>query len=86
MMRAWLEVSRQPVIQSVISASRAPHGQDRGRTKRVTVPSSRAEITFVSQLTEHKGDFVWLGVRDGIRNWLVTARLKATIRNPLISH
>jgi hypothetical protein len=31
-----------------------------------------SEITALEML-ENKGNFLWLGVRDGIRNWLVTA-------------
>jgi hypothetical protein len=32
-----------------------------------------SEITLVLQVIENTGEISWLGVRDGIRNWLVTA-------------
>ena len=33
-----------------------------------------AKITLYCNLLKTKGDFGWLGVRDGIRNWIAEVR------------
>jgi hypothetical protein len=35
--------------------------------------SSIVKITLHCNSLKTQGDFVWLGVRNGIRNWLITA-------------
>jgi hypothetical protein len=44
----------------------AKHARDRG-------PDFDSEITLRRKLIKTLGQGGWLGVRDGIRNWLVTA-------------
>ena len=35
--------------------------------------SSKVKITLSCELLKTQEDLAWLGVRDGIRNWLLTA-------------
>jgi hypothetical protein len=43
------------------------------RSEATSSESSKVKITLPCKLLKTQGDFAWLGVRDGIRNWLLTA-------------
>jgi hypothetical protein len=44
-----------------------------GRDLRDLIPSSIVKITLSCNLMKTQGEISWLGVRDGIRNYLITA-------------